>query len=50
MTSLSPANAERLKLAFQECRDMEGTLNERLDAYAARGWRRACPNQPDAVF
>ncbi len=23
MTSLSPANAERLKLAFQECRDME---------------------------
>src|SRR3981189_1693149 len=24
MTSLSPANADRLKLAFQECRDMEG--------------------------
>jgi peroxiredoxin len=37
MTSLSPANAERLKLAFLECRDMEGTLNERLNAYAAAG-------------
>src|SRR6266700_6195953 len=37
MTSLSPANAERLKLAFQECRNMEGTLNERLGAYAAAG-------------
>ena len=37
MTSLSPANAERLKLAFQECRDMEGTLNEQLQAYAAAG-------------
>src|SRR5258708_2065325 len=37
MTSLSPANAERLKLAFQQCRDMEGTLNEQLEAYAAAG-------------
>src|SRR5437667_4525199 len=37
MTSLSPANAERLKLAFQECRDMEGTLNTQLQAYAAAG-------------
>ena len=37
MTSLSPANADRLKLAFQECRDMEGTLGERLEAYAAAG-------------
>ena len=25
--SLSPANAERLKHAFQQCRDMEGTLS-----------------------
>src|SRR5260370_41560551 len=41
MTSLSPANAERLKLAFQECRDMEWTLNERLEAYAAAG-REVC--------
>ena len=37
MTSLSPDNAERLKLAFQACRDMEGTLNEQLKAYAAAG-------------
>jgi hypothetical protein len=37
MTSLSPANAERLKLAFQQCRDMEGTLSEQLEAYAAAG-------------
>ncbi|MDN5004207.1 peroxiredoxin-like family protein [Bradyrhizobium sp. GCM10027634] len=34
MTSLSPADAERLRLAFQRCRDMEGTLNEQLRAYA----------------
>src|SRR3974390_2342880 len=37
MTSLSPADAERLKLAFQRCREMEGTLNEQLQAYAAAG-------------
>ena len=37
MTSLSPADAERLKLAFQRCRDMEGTLNEQLRAYANAG-------------
>jgi peroxiredoxin len=48
MTSLSPANAERLKLAFQECRDMEGTLNERLDAYAAAG-RQIFPAYGEAV-
>ena len=35
--SLSPANAERLKQAFQRCRDMEGTLSEQLEAYAAAG-------------
>jgi hypothetical protein len=34
MTSLSPADAERLKHAFQRCRDMDGTLNEQLRAYA----------------
>ncbi|MEK9278892.1 MULTISPECIES: peroxiredoxin-like family protein [unclassified Bradyrhizobium] len=34
MTSLSPANAERLRLALQRCREMEGTLNEQLRAYA----------------
>jgi peroxiredoxin len=48
MTSLSPANAERLKLAFQECRDMEGTLNERLEAYAAAG-RQIFPAYGEAV-
>src|SRR6266568_4379235 len=48
MTSLSPANAERLKLAFQECRNMEGTLNERLDAYAAAG-REIFPAYGEAV-
>jgi peroxiredoxin len=48
MTSLSPANAERLKLAFQECRDMEGTLNEQLQAYAAAG-REFFPAYGEAV-
>ena len=37
MTQLSPANAERLRQAFQRCRDMEGSLGERLQAYAAAG-------------
>ena len=37
MTSLSPADAEQLRLAFQRCRDMEGTLNEQLRAYADAG-------------
>src|SRR5947208_788367 len=48
MTSLSPANAERLKLAFQECRDMEGTLREQLEAYAAAG-REFFPAYGEAV-
>jgi hypothetical protein len=39
MTSLSPADAERLKLAFQHCRDMEGTLNEQLGPMPWRGRR-----------
>ena len=48
MTSLSPANAERLKQAFQRCRDMEGTLGERLGAYAAAG-RDFFPAYSEAV-
>ena len=37
MTQLSPADAERLRSAFQRCKDMDGTLGERLEAYAAAG-------------
>src|SRR3954451_17786659 len=37
MTSLSPADAERLRLAFLQCRDMDGTLKQQLEAYAAAG-------------
>ena len=48
MTSLTPADAERLKLAFQACRDMEGTLNEQLEAYAAAG-REIFPAYGEAV-
>ncbi len=48
MTSLSPANAEHLKLAFERCRDMEGTLGERLLAYAAAG-RDIFPAYSEAV-
>jgi peroxiredoxin len=48
MTSLSPANAERLKLAFQEIRGMEGTLREQLEAYAAAG-REFFPAYGEAV-
>jgi peroxiredoxin len=48
MTSLSPADAERLRVAFQQCRDMEGTLNEQLTAYAAAG-REIFPAYAQAV-
>lgn len=48
MTPLSPADAERLKLAFQRCRDMEGTLNEQLRAYAKAG-REIFPAYGEAV-
>ena len=48
MTSLSPADAERLRLAFLRCRDMEAPLSERLDAYAAAG-RDIFPAYSDAV-
>jgi peroxiredoxin len=48
MTSLSPADAERLKLAFQRCREMEGTLHEQLQAYATAG-REIFPAYGEAV-
>ena len=48
MTSLSSSDAERLKLAFQRCRDMEGTLNEQLHAYSAAG-REIFPAYSEAV-
>ncbi len=48
MTSLSPAAAERLRLAFQRCREMDGTLNEQLQAYAAAG-REIFPAYGEAV-
>jgi peroxiredoxin len=48
MTSLSPVAAEQLKLAFQRCREMEGTLNEQLRAYADAG-RDIFPAYGDAV-
>src|SRR6202008_259335 len=46
--SLSSANAERLKQAFQQCRDMEGTLRDQLEAYAAAG-RKIFPAYGEAV-
>jgi peroxiredoxin len=48
MTSLSPANAERLKSAFQRCRDMDSSLSEQLEAYAAAG-RQIFPAYSEAV-
>ncbi|MBR0774859.1 AhpC/TSA family protein [Bradyrhizobium diazoefficiens] len=48
MTSLSPADAEQLRLAFQRCRDMDGTLNEQLRAYAAAS-RTVFPAYGEAV-
>src|SRR2546430_13995806 len=47
-TALSSANAERLKQAFQQCRDMEGSLREQLEAYAAAG-REIFPAYGEAV-
>ena len=46
--SLSPANAERLTQAFQQCRDMEGSLRDQLEAYAAAG-REIFPAYGEAV-
>ena len=48
MTTLSTTDAERLKVAFQRCRDMEGTLNEQLRAYAEAG-RDIFPAYGEAV-
>ena len=48
MTTLTPADADRLKQAFQQCRDMEGTLSEQLQAYAAAG-REIFPAYGEAV-
>jgi peroxiredoxin len=48
MTSLSPADAERLKIAFQRCQEMDGTLGEQLGAYAAAG-REIFPAYGEAV-
>jgi len=48
MTQLTPANAEHLRSAFQRCRDMDGTLREQLEAYAAAG-REIFPAYGEAV-
>jgi peroxiredoxin len=48
MTSLSTADTDRLRQAFLRCRDMEGTLGEQLEAYAAAG-REIFPAYSDAV-
>ena len=48
MNSLSPPDAERLRQAFLRCRDMEGTLGEQLEAYAAAG-REIFPAYSTAV-
>src|SRR5215475_12100438 len=48
MNSLSPPDAERLRQAFLRCRDMEGTLGEQLEAYAAAG-REIFPAYSEAV-
>lgn len=37
MNSPQPVDTERLRQAFLRCRDMEGTLGEQLEAYAAAG-------------
>jgi peroxiredoxin len=48
MTQLTSANAERLRNAFLQIRDMEGTLREQLEAYAAAG-REIFPAYGEAV-
>jgi len=48
MTSLSPTDAERLRQAFLRCRDMDGTLSARLQAYAEAG-REIFPAYGEAV-
>jgi peroxiredoxin len=48
MNSLSPVDTEYLRQAFVRCRDMEGTLGEQLEAYAAAG-REIFPAYSEAV-
>ncbi|WP_454617832.1 peroxiredoxin-like family protein [Bradyrhizobium cenepequi] len=48
MTQLLPADAERLRQAFLRCRDLDGTLGEQLEAYAAAG-REIFPAYSEAV-
>ena len=48
MTALSSEDAERLRQAFLQCRDMQGTLREQLEAYAAAG-REIFPAYAHAV-
>jgi len=48
MTQLTPANAERLRSAFLQCCDMDGSLREQLEAYAAAG-REIFPAYGEAV-
>jgi peroxiredoxin len=48
MNSLSPADTERLRQAFLRCRDMEGSLGEQLESYAAAG-REIFPAYGEAV-
>jgi len=43
MTTISPARA-----LFEQCRDLDASLNERLQAFSA-GWRRLNPSFNDAV-
>ena len=47
-TTLSPANAERLRAAFEQCSGMQGSLREQLEAYAAAG-REIFPAYGEAV-
>ena len=47
-TTLSSANAERLRAAFEQCSGMEGSLREQLEAYAAAG-REIFPAYGEAV-
>lgn len=45
---LTSVDSERLRQAFLQCRDMEGTLREQLEAYAAAG-REIFPAYGEAV-
>ncbi len=47
-TTLSRANARRLRAAFEQCSGMEGSLRDQLEAYAAAG-REIFPAYGEAV-